>query len=107
VAAWIGIYSDFSVVIQHPLYGPQAPGSASIAGAGETRKGRESLLQNTKGWARSFTSSPALFSFLLTVSGSSLPNPPWTSVIYLMARPVSVGFTEGEIIALVMKIYSA
>ena len=28
--------------------------------AGETRNCRESLLQNTKGWARPFTSSPAL-----------------------------------------------
>jgi hypothetical protein len=29
--------------------------------AGETRGNRESLLQNTKGWARLFASSPAFF----------------------------------------------
>jgi hypothetical protein len=29
--------------------------------AGETRSNRESLLQNTKGWARLLASSPVLF----------------------------------------------
>jgi hypothetical protein len=39
----------------------QIPALRDHRGAGETRKSRESLLQNTKGWARPFASSPAFF----------------------------------------------
>jgi hypothetical protein len=101
----MGFYPDFSVAIQHPLYGPQAPGSASITAREKQGKAGNPYYKILRaGPGRSLLLPHFLFLPSDELFSSSVEIPPWTSVIYPMARSVSLGSTEGEIIALVMKI---